>query len=375
MAVTVSLLGHAIPAEDLTRQYPQIEDEVMAAVREVLPRGKYTLGPQVVAFEEEFARFCGVSYGVGISNGTEALHLALLACEVGTGDEVITVPNTYAATVFAISYVGATPVYVDVDACTFNLDPAGLEAAITPRTKAILPVHMYGQPVDMDPLLEIARRRGLRVIEDASHAHGATYQGRRAGSLSDIACFSFYPSKNLGAFGDGGAAVTADEELYRRLRQLRYMGQKVKHEHEIVGYQQRLDELQAAILRVKLRHLPRWNAQRRRWAALYDQLLAATPVTTPFVQEGTEHVYYMYTIQAPRRDALKAHLEERGVGTQIIYPKLVPQQGAYQGDSYRLGSFPHAEQVTGEILSLPIFPELTEEEVRYVVACIAEFYA
>jgi dTDP-4-amino-4,6-dideoxygalactose transaminase len=375
MAVTVSRLGHAIPAEDLTRQYPQIEDEVMAAVREVLPRGKYTLGPQVVAFEEEFARFCGVSYGVGISNGTEALHLALLACEVGTGDEVITVPNTYAATVFAISYVGATPVYVDVDACTFNLDPAGLEAAITPRTKAILPVHMYGQPVDMDPLLEIARRRGLRVIEDASHAHGATYQGRRAGSLSDIACFSFYPSKNLGAFGDGGAAVTADEDLYRRLRQLRYMGQKVKHEHEIVGYQQRLDELQAAILRVKLRHLPRWNAQRRRWAALYDQLLAATPVTTPFVQEGTEPVYYMYTIRASRRDALKAHLEERGVGTQIIYPKLVPQQGAYQGESYRPGSFPHAEQVTGEILSLPIFPELTEEEVRYVVACIAEFYA
>jgi dTDP-4-amino-4,6-dideoxygalactose transaminase len=373
MAITVTRLDHAIPAEDLTRQYPQIEHEVMAAVREVLPRGKYTLGPQVAAFEEEFARFCGVSHGVGISNGTEALHLALLACEVGPGDEVITVPNTYAATVFAISYVGATPIYVDVDARTFNLDPSGLEAAITPRTRAILPVHMYGQPVDMDPVLEIARRRGLRVIEDASHSHGATYKGRRTGSLSDIACFSFYPSKNLGAFGDGGAAVTADEDLYRRLRQLRYMGQKVKHEHEIVGYQQRLDELQAAILRVKLRHLPRWNGQRRRWAALYDELLDPTPVSTPFVQE--EHVYYMYTIRAPRRDALKAHLEERGIGTQIIYPKLVPRQKAYQGDSYRPGSFPRAEQATGEILSLPIFPELTEEEVRYVAACIAEFYA
>jgi dTDP-4-amino-4,6-dideoxygalactose transaminase len=375
MAVTVPRLGHAIPAEDLTRQYPQIEDEVMAAVREVLPRGKYTLGPQVAAFEEEFARFCGVTYGVGISNGTEALHLALLACEVGPGDEVITVPNTYAATVFAISYAGATPVYVDVDARTFNLDPAGLEAVITPRTKAVLPVHMYGQPVDMDPVLEIARRRGLRVIEDASHVHGATYKGRRTGSLSDIACFSFYPSKNLGAFGDGGAAVTADEELYRRLRQLRYMGQKVKHEHEILGFQQRLDELQAAILRVKLRHLPRWNAQRQRWAELYDRLLASMPVTAPFVREGMEHVYYMYTIRAPRRDALKAHLEERGVGTQIIYPKLVPQQKAYQGESYRAGSYPRAELVTGEILSLPIFPELTEDEVRYVAACIAEFYA
>jgi len=375
MAITVTRLDHAIPAEDLTRQYPQIEHEVMAAVREVLPRGKYTLGPQVAAFEEEFARFCGVSHGVGISNGTEALHLALLACEVGPGDEVITVPNTYAATVFAISYVGATPIYVDVDARTFNLDPSGLEAAITPRTRAILPVHMYGQPVDMDPVLEIARRRGLRVIEDASHSHGATYKGRRTGSLSDIACFSFYPSKNLGAFGDGGGAVTADEDLYRRLRQLRYMGQKVKHEHEIVGYQQRLDELQAAILRVKLRHLPRWNGQRRRWAALYDELLDPTPVSTPFVQEGMEHVYYMYTIRAPRRDALKAHLEERGIGTQIIYPKLVPRQKAYQGDNYRPGSFPRAEQATGEILSLPIFPELTEEEVRYVAACIAEFYA
>src|SRR5579884_601881 len=214
MAITVTRLDHAIPAEDLTRQYPQIEHEVMAAVREVLPRGKYTLGPQVAAFEEEFARFCGVSYGVGISNGTEALHLALLACEVGPGDEVITVPNTYAATVFAISYVGATPIYVDVDARTFNLDPSGLEAAITPRTRAILPVHMYGQPVDMDPVLEIARRHGLRVIADA--------------------------------------AVTSDETLYQKLRQLRYMGQKVKHEHEMLGFQQRLDELQAAILRIKL---------------------------------------------------------------------------------------------------------------------------
>jgi dTDP-4-amino-4,6-dideoxygalactose transaminase len=341
----------------------------------VLPRGRYTLGPQVAAFEEEFARFCGVDYGVGISNGTEALHLALLACGVGTGDEVITVPNTYVATAFAISYTGATPVYVDVDPTTFNLDPTRLEAAITPRTRAILPVHMYGQPVDMDPVLEIARRHGLRVIEDASHAHGATYKGRRTGSFGDVACFSFYPSKNLGAFGDGGAAVTADQSLYEKLRQLRYMGQKVKHEHEMLGYQQRLDELQAAILRVKLRHLPRWNGERQRWAVLYDELLAATPVIPPRVHPDVEHVYYMYTIRAPRRDELKSFLEQRGVGTQIIYPKLVPQQHAYQGDAYTMGSFPCAEEVTPEILSLPIFPELTEDEVRYVAACIAEFYA
>lgn len=267
-------MEHAIPSEDLTRQYAQIEEEVLAAVRDVLPRGKYTLGPQVAAFEDEFAAYCGVARGVGLSNGTEALHLALLACGIGPGDEVITTPNTYAATVFAISYVGATPTYVDIDPRTFNLDPDLLEGAITARTRAIIPVHMYGQPVDMDPVLDAARRHGLRVIEDASHAHGATYKGRATGSLSDIGCFSFYPTKNLGAYGDGGAAVTNDQELYDRLRQLRYMGQKVKHEHEIIGYQQRLDELQAAILRVKLRHLPDWNARRQRWAALYDRLLA-----------------------------------------------------------------------------------------------------
>ncbi len=364
-----------IPSEDLTRQFPQIEREVMAAVVDVLPRGRYTLGPQVAAFESEFAQYCGVTHAVGLSNGTEALHLALLACGVGAGDKVITVPNTYAATVFAISYVGATPVYVDIDPRTFNLDPDRLEAAVTKRTKAILPVHMYGQPVDMDPVLDVARRHGLRVIEDAAHAHGATYKGRAAGSLSDIGCFSFYPGKNLGAFGDGGAAVTSDEDLSDKLRQLRYMGQKVKHEHEIVGYQQRLDELQAAILRVKLRHLAEWNAERRRWAELYDELLASTPVTTPYRQPNVRHVYYMYTVRAPQRDDLQSYLGQRGVGTQVIYPKLVPQQKAYEGAMYRPGSYPQAEQATGEILSLPVFPELTEEEVRYVAGCIIEFYA
>jgi len=366
---------NAIPSEDLTRQYAQIEDEVMAAVHDVLPRGKYTLGPQVAAFEDEFAAYCGVARGVGLSNGTEALHLALLACGVGPGDEVLTIPNTYAATVFAISYVGATPMYVDIDPRTFNLDPDLLEDAVTARTRAIIPVHMYGQPVDMDPVLDLARRHGLRVIEDASHAHGATYKDRATGSLSDVGCFSFYPSKNLGAYGDGGAAVTNDQELYDKLRQLRYMGQKVKHEHEIVGYQQRLDELQAAILRVKLRHLPDWNAQRQRWAALYDRLLAPTPVTVPHVRDDTRHVYYMYTIRAPRRDDLKLYLEQHGVGTQVIYPKLVPRQHAYEGAAYRPGSYPVAESATEDILSLPIFPELVEEEVRYVAERIAAFYA
>lgn len=364
-----------IPAENLTRQYLRIKEEVEAAVAEVLPSGRYVLGPNVRAFEEEFAAYCQTKYAVGISTGTEALHLALLACGIGPGDEVITVPNTYIATVFAISYVGATPVFVDVDPVTFNIDVSQIEAHITPRTKAILPVHMYGQIVDMDPLLEIARRYNLWVIEDAAHAHGALYKGRRAGSMGHIGCFSFYPTKVLGCFGDGGAITTNDEELYDRVKVLRYMGQHKKYLHEIIGYQQRLDELQAAILRVKLRHLEEWIEERRRWASLYDELLTGLPVITPATKGDVRHVYYLYTIRTPWRDELMQFLAERGIGTQVVYPLEVPYQPAYRHLGYKEGDFPVSNAHVKEILCLPMFPELTEAEVRQVAGAIEEFFA
>lgn len=365
----------AIPAEDLTRQYALIAEEVGAAIAEVLPRGRYTMGPQLAAFEQEFAAYCGAAACVGISSGTAALQLALAALGVGPGDEVITAANSYAATAFAVTYLGATPVFVDVDPRTFCMDPRRVEEAVGPRTRVILVVHLYGHLADMDALGEVARRHRLVLVEDAAQAHGAALRGRRAGSFGDLACFSFYPGKNLGAYGDGGAITVNRPELEARVRQLRYMGQKVKHEHEVLGYQERLDELQAAILRVKLRHLEAFNAARRRWAALYDELLRDTPVVTPSVASGVLHSYYMYTVRAPRRDALREHLQRRGIGTQVIYPKLVPDQGAYRTHPCRCGPLPEARAATAEILCLPIFPELSEDEVRSVAVAIRDFYA
>ncbi len=365
----------AIPGENITRQYERIKDEVAAAIAEVLPTGTYVLGPNVRAFEEEFAAYCQTRYAVGISSGTEALHLALLACGVGPGDEVITVPNTYIATVFAISYCGAKPVFVDVEPDTFNIDVSSIEAKITSRTRAILPVHMYGQIVDMDPLLELARKYKLWVVEDAAHAHGAEYKGRRAGSLGDVGCFSFYPGKLLGAYGDGGAVTTSNEMLLDRIRVLRYMGQHKKYLHEIIGYQERLDEIQAAILRVKLRHLDTWIEERRRWAALYDQLLAGLPVVTPQVRSHVRHVYYVYTIRTPRREELIEFLAARGIGSWPMYPLEVPYQPAYQHLGHKFGDFPVADSHVSEILCLPMYAELTEQEVRQVAAAVREFFA
>ena len=363
-----------IPVEDVTRQYPRIKDEVEAAIAEILPTGKYVLGPNLNAFEQEFAAYCQTKYCLGISNGTEALHLALAACGVGPGDEVITVPNTYIATVFAISYVGATPVFVDVDPVTFNIDVSQIESRITPHTKAVLPVHLYGHMVDMDPLLEIARQHNLWVIEDAAHAHGALYRGQRAGSLGHVGCFSFYPRKVMGCYGDGGAVTTNDDELYDRIKVLRYMGQHEKYLHERIGFQQRLDELQAAILRVKLRYLDRWIEERHRWADLYTELLAGLPLITPAEVGDAWHVYYQYTIRAPHRDELMAFLAERGIGSQNMYPLQVPYQPAYQHLGYKEGDFPVADAHVKEILCLPMFPELTEAEVRKVAGAIREFF-
>ena len=365
----------AIPAEDLVRQHAAIADELRAAFEAVLPVGKYTLGAQLSAFEAEFAAYCEARHGIGISSGTAALHLALLALGVGPGDEVITVPNTYVATAFAITYTGASPVFVDVDPVTANMDPAQVANAVGPLTRAILPVHMYGQAADIDAIRSAAP--GVPILEDAAHAHGATCHGRKVGSLGDMAAFSFYPSKVMGALGDGGAATTRDDELAARMRQLRYMGQKgVKHEHLVLGYQERLDELQAAFLRVKLRHLEDQIAGRRRVAARYDELLADVPVTVPARDVTGRHVYYMYSILAPRRDELAAYLAERGVRTQVIYPRLVQDQAAYNGLPWRaVGGLPVARSLVPQLLDLPMFAELTDDEVQRVASTVRAFYA
>lgn len=364
-----------IPVEDLKRQWQQIEPEIMEAVKRVLPSGKYTLGPELAAFESEFAQFTGTHYAVGISSGTAALHLGLLACGVGPGDEVLTVPNTYIATIFAITYCGATPVFVDVEPGTFNMDVSQIEAKITPRTAAILPVHLYGQVSNIEPIVEIARKHSLKVVEDCAHTHGATQHGRYAGSFGDVGCFSFYPTKVMGAFGDGGLCVTNDPVLNEKIRQLRYMGQRAKYNHEIVGYQERLDELQAAMLRVKLRYLKEWIEKRQQVATMYDELLTGLPLQTPLVAPGNSHVYYLYTIRAERRDDLKQYLLDHGVGCYVVYPYLIPETGAYESLAVGRESLPQAASDVDHILSLPMFPELTEAEVRQVCDTIRAFYA
>ncbi len=371
----VSPTQAAIPVENLTRQWQQIGAEVMEAVGRVLPNGKYTLGPELSAFEAEFASFTQTAFATGISSGTAALHLALLACGVAPGDEVITVCNTYVATAFAISYCGATPVFVDVDPQTYNMDVGQVEAKITPRTKALLPVHLYGQIVEMAPLVALAHKHHLKIVEDCSHAHGSLQNNRSAGSFGDVGCFSFYPTKVLGAFGDGGICVTNDGTLNDKLRQLRYMGQKTKYNHEIVGYQERLDELQAAMLRVKLRYLPGWISQRQQIASMYDELLTGLPVQTPLVARGNTHVYYLYTIQAERRDDLKQYLLDHGIGCFVVYPYLVPSTGAYEHLGVTPDQFPVGAAHLPRTLCLPMFPELTENEVRQVADTIRAFYA
>jgi dTDP-4-amino-4,6-dideoxygalactose transaminase len=363
-----------IPAEDLTRQYTQIAGEVHTAIDRILPMGKYTLGPVLEEFERDYARFCGVDHTIGISSGTAALQLALAAMGVGPGDEVITQANTYVATAFAISYLGATPVFVDVDPVYANLDVAALEGRITPRTKVIIPVHLYGHPVDMDPLMQVARKHGLRVLEDASHAHGATYRGRRTGSLGDAAAFSFYPSKVLGAYGDAGAITTSDASLAKRIRVLRYMGQEVKQTHLMVGYQERLDPIQAAILQVKLRHLEGWIDNRRAIARRYAELLADLAVQLPAEAADCRHVYYLYTLLVPRRDELVDFLGQRGIATQTIYRSPVPLQPCYAGLGYSAGDFPVATRLASELINLPMFPELRDDEIQRVAEGVRAFY-
>jgi len=365
----------AVPFVDLKAQYAALKPEIDSAIQAVVARCDFILGQAVSEFEAEFARFCGVRHAIGVGNGTDALRLGLLAAGIGPGDEVITAANTFIATTEAISQTGAAFRLVDVDERTYNLNPALLEDAITPRTKAILPVHLYGQPADMDPILDVARRHNLVVVEDACQAHGARYKGRRAGSMGHLAAFSFYPAKNLGAYGDAGAVVTDDEALAHRLDLLRNHGQKSKYEHVMEGYCSRLDTLQAAVLRVKLRHLDAWNARRRQVAAWYNERLADLPVVRPHVMPGAEHVYHLYVIRTERRDALREFLAARGIGTGMHYPIPLPLTEAYAGLGFRRGQFPVTERLAGEILSLPMFAEMTEAQVDEAAGAIREFFA
>ena len=355
-----------IPVFELKGQYNAIKDEVNEAVARVLESGWFILGQEVEAFEEEFSAYCGLSHGIGVGSGTEALHLALMACGVGPGDEVITVPHTAVATVAAIELTGARPVFVDIDPHSYIIAPDQLESRLTAQTRAVVPVHLYGQAADLDPILEIAQRRGLTVVEDCAQAHGAEYKGRRVGSFGRVACFSFYPTKNLGAYGDGGMIVTDDGALAQKVRLLRQYGWEKRYVSSLRGLNSRLDEIQAAILRVKLRHLDKWNEARRARARLYGELLAGSGVVTPIEMDYGRHVYHLYVIRCPHRDALKDYLAEHGVGTAIHYPVPIHLQDAYRVLGYWRGDFSVTEACADEILSLPMYPELREDEVREV---------
>lgn len=362
-----------IPFVDLKAQYHTIETEVNAAIAQVLQNADFILGSAVDAFEEEFAHYCDADYAVGVDSGYSALELILRAYDIGPGDEVIAPANTFVATVLAISNCGATPVLVDADPVTYNLDPQKLEAAITRSTRAIMPVHLYGQPADMDPIMAIARKHGLKVIEDAAQGHGGYYKGHRVGSLGDAAGFSFYPGKNLGAYGDGGAVVTNDPDLADRLRLLRNLGQRVKYQHEIKGFNRRLDTLQAAVLRVKLPYLDGWNAARRHAAAGYARQLAGLPVITPACPVEIEAVYHLYVIRTQNRDALQQRLKAAQIATGLHYPTPIHLQGSYHELGHVRSDFPVTEQLADEILSLPMYPELSDEAVAYVSETIAAF--
>lgn len=359
-----------IPFVDLKSQYLSIKEEVDAAIQGVLNSCQFTLGSEVAAFEKEFAAYCQAAEGIGVNTGTSALHLALLAAGIGPGDEVITTPFTFVATVSAIDYTGATPVLVDIDPVSFTIDASAIEAAITEKTKAILPVHLYGQPADMDPILDIARRRGLVVIEDACQAHGAEYKGRRVGSLGDLGCFSFYPGKNLGAYGEGGMVVTDNAEYARTIRMLRDWGAERKYQHVLKGYNFRLEGLQGAVLRVKLRYLEGWTEARRAAAARYDALFAGSGVATPKAMAYARHVYHIYAIRTAHRQAWQDALSALGIQSGIHYPTPVHLLPAFADLGYRRGQFPHAEQAANEVLSLPMFPELTAAHCETVAQAV-----
>jgi dTDP-4-amino-4,6-dideoxygalactose transaminase len=364
-----------IPQVDLRMQYQPLKEEILEGISRALDGMHLFLGENVQALEREFAQFCEVKHGIGVSDGTSALHIILRALDIGPGDEVITVSHTFIATAEAIVLAGATPVFVDIDPQTYLMDVAQVEAKITPRTKAILPVHLYGQTVDMDPLLRIAARHRLRVIEDACQAHGAKYKGYRAGSIGDAAAFSFYFSKNLGAYGEGGFITTDDDELAHRICMIRDHGSERKYYHDLMGFNARLDELQAVVLRSKLPHLEMWNEKRREHARRFNQLLQGTSVITPTECPENRHIYHLNVVRAPKRDELQIWLRRQGIFTGIHYPVPIHLQQSMQSLGYKQGDLPVTERVVTEILSLPMYAELTDEQVVNVVDAIRAFYA
>ena len=360
---------------DLKEQYKTIKNDILSAITSVLEDNQFVLGSRVKEFEEKYAAYSQTKYGVGVASGTDAILLALKSFDIRPGDEVITAANTFMATVLAISYAGATPVLIDNDPVSYNIDPTKIEAAINSKTKAIIPVHLYGQMADMDAIIKIAKKHKLKVIEDACQAHGAEYKGHRSGSMGDIGCFSFYPSKNLGAYGDGGMVITHDEHLYEKLKMLRDYGQLKKYHHEVKGFNSRLDSIQAAVLLAKLPYLENWNNNRRALAKLYNELLSEVDVVTPFESQGYRHIYHLYVIRTKKRDQMFAHLNSKQIFCGIHYPIPIHLQKAYKDLPYKKGDFPITERYAQEILSLPMFPELKEEQIRYVIGVIKEFLA
>jgi len=355
----------------LKAQYESLRDEILPALDRVCHNAAFILGDEVAAFEAEFAAYCEVKHCVAVNSGTSALHLALLGVSAGEGDEVITTPNTFIATAEAISYVGARPVFVDIDPATANIDPRGIEAAITARTRAIVPVHLYGRPADLDPILAVAERHSIPVVEDACQAHGARYRGRRVGGIGQAAAFSFYPGKNLGAYGEGGALTTNDDRLAELAHVLRQHGEPTRYFHDMVGYNYRMDGFQGAVLRVKLRHLAAWTAQRQALVRRYRERLAGARLATPADNPHDEAVHHLFVVYLDDRDAVRATLQARGIETAIHYPRPVHLQRAYAELGYAPGSLPHAERACARVLSLPLFPEMTLTQVDYVATTLA----
>lgn len=364
-----------VPLLDLTRQYRSIKNEIDEAVAAVLGHCKFINGPEVKKLEGEVASFCGTKYGIGVNSGTDALLIALRACGVGPGDEVVTTTFSFFATAGVISRLGALPVFVDIDPRTYNIDVTKLDAALTPKTKAVVPVHLFGQCADMDPILDLCRQRDLKVVEDAAQAISAEYNGKRAGSIGDFGCFSFFPSKNLGAAGDAGMIVTDASETEDFARILRVHGARPKYYHSHIGYNSRLDTIQAAVLSVKLKYLPEWSRKRSEKAAIYDKAFSnLEQVITPFVVKGNYHIYHQYTLAVPERDKLRDHLKEKGIGCETYYPVPLHSQECYKHLGYQPGSLPVAERKAREVISLPVFPELTQDEQEYVIDTVTAFH-
>jgi dTDP-4-amino-4,6-dideoxygalactose transaminase len=363
-----------IPFLDLKAQHRALKAELLEAAGRVIDSCQFALGNEVAAFEEEFAAYSGARFAAGVNTGTSALHLALLAAGIGPGDEVITVSHTFMATVSAIRYAGAKPVLVDIDPKSYTLDPALIEAAITKHTKAIMPVHLYGQPADLDPMLALAKKHDLLVIEDACQAHGAEYKGRRVGSIGHMAAFSFYPGKNLGACGEGGAFVTSDPELIKKVRMLRDWGQEKRYHHVLEGYNYRMDNMQGAFLRIKMKHLPAWTEARRAHATLYRELFAGSKVRFPAEMPYAKHVYHLYAVMASNRDALHKILGDKGIATGFHYPIPVHLQPCFEHLGYKAGQLPHTEKAAAEEISLPMFAELTDEQIREIATATREAY-